>query len=58
MRCDGRVPVSSHGRTYSREPVHFDKITSRIRKLCYGLDARYVDPVEISQRVRAFCCRI
>lgn len=23
-----------------RESVHFDKITSRIQKLCYGLDAK------------------
>lgn len=23
-----------------RESVHFDKITSRIKKLCYGLDAK------------------
>lgn len=28
-----------------REEVHFDKITARIRKLCDGLDTRYVDPV-------------
>ncbi len=33
-----------------RENVQFDKITSRIKKLCYGLDAR-VDPVQISQKV-------
>jgi len=34
-----------------RESVHFDKITSRISKLCYGLNAKYVDPVIISQKV-------
>jgi ribonucleoside-diphosphate reductase alpha subunit len=33
------------------EPVHFDKITSRISKLCYGLDRNFVDPVEVSQKV-------
>jgi hypothetical protein len=27
------------------EPVAFDKITSRIAKLAYGLDERFVDPV-------------
>lgn len=27
------------------EAVHVDKITSRIQKLCYGLDMDYVDPV-------------
>lgn len=34
-----------------KETVHFDKITSRIRHLCYGLDPKYVDPVIISQKV-------
>jgi len=34
-----------------RESVHFDKITSRISKLCYGLNAKHVDPVVISQKV-------
>eukprot|EP00808_Paulinella_micropora_P004672 g81343.t1 len=34
-----------------KEPVHFDKITSRIRKLCYGLDPAYVDPAMVSQKV-------
>lgn len=27
------------------EDVAFDKITERIRKLCGGLDTRFVDPV-------------
>ena len=35
-----------------REPVAFDKITSRINKLCYGLDMNYVDPAQIAQKVR------
>jgi len=34
-----------------RESVYFDKITSRISKLCYGLDPKFVDPVSISQKV-------
>ena len=34
-----------------REDVSFDKITARINKLCYGLDARFVDPIEISKKV-------
>jgi hypothetical protein len=34
-----------------REAVHFDKITSRISKLCYGLDPLHVDPVLVSQKV-------
>ena len=33
------------------EPCSFDKITSRIKKLCYGLDAKYVDSAAISQKV-------
>lgn len=34
-----------------RENVHFDKITSRINKLCYGLDPDHVDAAIISQKV-------
>lgn len=34
-----------------REIVHFDKITSRINKLCYGLDPAHVDATIISQKV-------
>lgn len=33
-----------------REPVHFDKITSRLTKLSWGLDAN-VDPTEVTQKV-------
>lgn len=33
------------------ESVHFDKITSRINKMCYGLDPIYVDAGVISQKV-------
>jgi len=28
-----------------RQEVHFDKITYRIKKLCYGLNMEFVDPV-------------
>lgn len=28
-----------------QEGVSFDKITSRIQKLCYGLNSDFVDPV-------------
>ncbi len=38
-------------RSGKRENVSFDKITARITKLCYGLDADYVDPIEISKKV-------
>ena len=34
-----------------KEDVHFDKITSRIQKLCYNLDMDYVDPAAITFRV-------
>ena len=33
------------------EVVHFDKITSRIEKLCYGLDMDYIDPAQITVKV-------
>ncbi len=35
-------------RTGQREPVMFDKITARIRKLCYGLE---VEPIFVAQKV-------
>ncbi|GBG30386.1 Ribonucleoside-diphosphate reductase large subunit [Hondaea fermentalgiana] len=38
-------------RNGEREEVKFDKITSRIRKLCYGLDKQYCDPVQVAQKV-------
>ncbi|KAE8214715.1 hypothetical protein CF319_g3206 [Tilletia indica] len=34
-----------------KEDVKFDKVTARIRKLCYGLDKDYVDPIEITRKV-------
>ncbi|HRJ28810.1 MAG TPA: ribonucleoside-diphosphate reductase subunit alpha [Cyclobacteriaceae bacterium] len=34
-----------------RESVKFDKITARIEKLCYGLDMKYISPVEIAMKV-------
>ncbi|XP_041985241.1 ribonucleoside-diphosphate reductase large subunit [Aricia agestis] len=33
------------------EEVHIDKITSRIKKLCYGLNMDFVDPVGITLKV-------
>ena len=33
-----------------KEPVMFDKITARVRKLCYGLNG-LVDPVKVTMRV-------
>ncbi|PFH49976.1 hypothetical protein AMATHDRAFT_75912 [Amanita thiersii Skay4041] len=36
-----------------KERVQFDKITSRIDKLCYGLDMNYVNPIEVTQKVVA-----
>lgn len=33
------------------ESVKFDKITFRIEKLCYGLDLRFVSPIEIAKKV-------
>ena len=34
-----------------KEEVKFDKITARIKKLCYGLNEQYCDPVKIAQKV-------
>lgn len=33
-----------------KEPIMFDKITARVRKLCYGLNER-IDPIKVSMRV-------
>ncbi|KAF9906487.1 ribonucleotide-diphosphate reductase subunit rnr1 [Linnemannia zychae] len=40
--------VNKRGR---KEPVAFDKITSRLLKLCYGLDMNFIDPVQVTQKV-------
>lgn len=34
-----------------QEPVMFDKITSRIQKLCYGLHMEFIDPPAITLKV-------
>ncbi|XP_075912709.1 ribonucleoside-diphosphate reductase large subunit isoform X1 [Petromyzon marinus] len=34
-----------------QEKVMFDKITSRIQKLCYGLNPDFVDPAQMTMRV-------
>ena len=34
-----------------RESVRFDKITSRIENLCYGLDTVYIHPIEVAKKV-------
>ncbi|KAK5780171.1 ribonucleotide-diphosphate reductase subunit RNR3 PWA37_001445 [Arxiozyma heterogenica] len=34
-----------------KEPVRFDKITSRITRLCYGLDSDHIDAVKVTQRI-------
>lgn len=33
------------------EAVSFDKVTARIKKLCYGLNETYVEPLEIAKKV-------
>ena len=40
-------------RNGARQPVQFDKITARLSKLCYGLDAEHCDPVLVAQKVSA-----
>lgn len=34
-----------------REAVSFDKITARVKKLCYGLNATYIEPIDIAKKV-------
>ncbi len=38
-------------RSGKREDVSFDKITARVKKLCYGLAQKYVSPIEIAKKV-------
>lgn len=38
-------------RSGKEEIVSFDKITARIKKLCYGLSQKYVEPIEIAKKV-------
>jgi len=38
-------------RSGKREPVAFDKITARLKKLCYGLDPVHVKAAEIAKKV-------
>jgi hypothetical protein len=37
-------------RSGKREEVSFDKITARIKKLCYGLDSNFVESIEIAKK--------
>ena len=37
----------------NKEPVAFDKITARIKKLCYGFDPKQVEPILVAQKVVA-----
>ncbi|XP_015608332.1 ribonucleoside-diphosphate reductase large subunit [Cephus cinctus] len=49
--------MNHHGKMFvlkrdgRKEDVHFDKITSRIEKLCYGLNMDYIDPPAVTFRV-------
>lgn len=38
-------------RNGKKEPVQFDKITARIKKLCYGLNEKFVDPHQMTMEV-------
>ncbi|MEO5675475.1 MAG: ribonucleotide reductase N-terminal alpha domain-containing protein, partial [Chitinophagales bacterium] len=40
--------IKRDGRT---EAIKFDKITSRIEKLCYGLNSEHVEPVMVAKKV-------
>ncbi len=38
-------------RSGRKESVSFDKITARVKKLCYGLNSDYIEPIEIAKKV-------
>ncbi|MEO6315142.1 MAG: ribonucleoside-diphosphate reductase subunit alpha [Chitinophagaceae bacterium] len=38
-------------RNGNRESVKFDKITARIEKLCYGLERRFVNSIDVAKKV-------
>lgn len=38
-------------RNGSKEAVSFDKITARVKKLCYGLNSTYIEPIDIAKKV-------
>lgn len=38
-------------RSGKREAVSFDKITARVKKLCYGLDPKFIEPLNIAKKV-------
>jgi ribonucleoside-diphosphate reductase alpha chain len=38
-------------RSGAKEPVYYDKITSRINKLSYGLNLKYIQPILVAQQV-------
>jgi ribonucleoside-diphosphate reductase alpha subunit len=40
-----------HKRNGKKESVKFDKITARIEKLCYGLDRRFVNSIDVAKKV-------
>ena len=47
-----RTKASAYKITDGRkERVQFDKITARVSRLCYGLDAEHVDAAAITQKV-------
>jgi hypothetical protein len=48
----GRKTTTANGHSDGRkERVQFDKITARVSRLCYGLDAEHVDAAAITQKV-------
>ena len=37
----------------SEQPVQFDKVTTRLTRLSYGLNKEFCDPVKVAQKVVA-----
>ena len=45
------MPMYVIKRDGRRESVKFDKISARIEKLSYGLDSKYIQPIEVAKKV-------
>ena len=48
ISCTRRYVVKRNGQ---KQEVKFDKITARIKKLCYGLNETYVNPASVAMKV-------
>ena len=51
FNCESTLQVADMIQDGRKERVQFDKITARVSRLCYGLDADHVDAAAITQKV-------